>query len=133
MRDVETSIRNNANADRLGLLESQFMGRIPRPMDILVPTHGRTFKSHSFTCHLCTNELPLSGLRRLTDQVFVTSPELTFVQMGSLLTDVQLASIVGIDHLTPDLCWYDHKTLMEYDSWENHREDSRLAGDDLRI
>lgn len=226
-----TSVKNATTIHSLGLLQSKFMGRLPTPLDILVPTHGRTFKSDLVTCHLCTHDVPVGGFRRLTDHIYIASPELTFVQMGTLLTDVQLAligmmlcgeyaiapnqsrslidrrplttlenlramvdacngirgvtvarralnmcmegsrspresllflllchnrsmgsyelarpdinrsidlspagaSIVGVSQLAPDLCWFDRRTLMEYDSWDNHNTARKLADDDLRM
>ena len=231
IQDVGAAAKNPTTILGEGLLESKFMQKLPAPLDVLVPAHGRTFKSDLFTCHLREGKLPPGSLRRLTEHVFISSPELTFVQLGSVLTDVQLATvgmmlcgnysiapndersllerkpltsleslrhmvdstrrfhgaatarraldmclegsrspresiapllislppmmggyelerpelnrkvhlspeaaaIVGMSEITPDLCWYDHKTLLEYDSWENHQDIARLSVDDLRI
>lgn len=231
LRYPATSLRNVTTAQKLGLLESKLISKLGNPLDVLVPTHAASFKSPSFTCHLCTNELPPGSFRRLTSNVFVTSPELTFVQMGTVLTDVQLAlvgmmlcgtyaiapneqrslidraplttmeslramaskdyalrgaqtaraaldlmvegsrspresslllllcskdgygsygmprpelnrvvdlspaaaSLLGTSQIKPDLCWYEQRTLMEYDSWNHHSRPDELADDDLRI
>ena len=95
VRYPSTSVKNATTILDLGLLQSKFMGKLPTPLDILVPSHGRTFKSGLVTCHLCTHDVPPEGFRRLTDHIYISSPELTFVQMGTLLTDTQLA-LVGM-------------------------------------
>lgn len=95
VRNPTTSVKNTTSILNLGLLQSKFMGKLPKPIDILVPSHGRTFKSDLVTCHLCTHDVPPGGFRRLTDHIYISSPELTFVQMGTLLTDTQLA-LVGM-------------------------------------
>lgn len=231
IRDAKTAAKNPSTIFEEGLLESGFIQKLPKPLDVLVPAHGRTFKSDLFTCHLREGELPSGSLRRLTEHVFISSPDLTFVQLGTVLTDVQLATvgmmlcgnysiapneerkllerkpltslyslkhmvdqtrrfhgsttarraidmclegsrspresiapllislppmmggydleqpelnrkvhlspaaaaIVGMSEITPDLCWFDRKTLLEYDSWENHQDGMRLSNDDLRI
>ena len=95
MRYPSTSVKNTTTILDLGLLQSKFMGMLPTPIDILVPSHKRTFKSDLVTCHLCTHDVPPGGFRRLTDHIYISSPELTFVQLGTLLTDTQLA-LVGM-------------------------------------
>lgn len=95
VRAPSTSVRNARTIRSLGILESKFMSKIEKPLDLLVPTMNAKFRSRLSTCHLCVNELPPHSFRRLTSNVFVSSPELTFMQMGTILTDTQLA-LVGM-------------------------------------
>ena len=92
-RDVSTSVRCVTQLSESGVLDYGFVSHLSLPLDILVPERRKTFSSPAVQCHLNTNELPLDGLRHLTMGLYVTSPEVTYVHMGTLLTDAQLALV----------------------------------------
>lgn len=99
------ALSNVRSLKQAGFLENELIRRLGTPLDLLVPTDGRKFKSKLVRCHVATNSLPIHGIRRVCEGIYVTAPELTFVQMGTVLTEAQLAlvgmQLMGTYTLTP--------------------------------
>ena len=58
---------------------------LARPVDLMVPTAGSRSKDPAVSNHVCAAGLPPSSVNRIAEDAYVTSPELTFVNLGRTL------------------------------------------------
>ena len=63
------------------------------PLDLLVPSKKLLRSSADVVAHLCQNELPANSFWKLNDSLFISSPELCFVQMAKTLSVPQLVEL----------------------------------------
>lgn len=52
------------------------------PVDLLLPSREKRGRVSGVRYHVCFSQIPPGSVTRVADDVYVTSPELTFVQLG---------------------------------------------------
>ena len=64
-----------------------------KPLHVMVPDATMRTGALAVAPHVCTRPLPAGSLRRVNPEVFVTSPELTFVQLARTLDVPELVAV----------------------------------------
>lgn len=65
----------------------------PLPAQVMVPSASRRLKRDGVEAHVLSSELPRGAFCKLSESLYVSSPELTFVQMGTYLSLHELVAL----------------------------------------
>lgn len=99
---LQSAAGNKADVGACGIdLLNQFGKRpewLGRPVDLLLPSRQRRGSVAGVRYHVCSLEIPPGSLARVARDVCVTSPELTFVQLG------RMESVPVITQYAMELC-----------------------------
>ena len=81
------------NAEDLGRFNESHPLYGGLPVSILVRDSLSRRQSHSIKCRYCPDDLPSGSFYKLREGLYIVSPELLFVRMANLVSDVRLAEI----------------------------------------
>lgn len=97
--------RARASSDVLGRFNNAFTGFGGPSLNLIVPRRDLAYANERVVAHICGTELPAGALWRFNDSLYISSPELCFVQMASYLSEPQLtelgANLCGIYYQDP--------------------------------
>lgn len=83
----------SASSELLRTFNSEYSGFGGRPINLLVPSKNLAHASKDVVAHSCRSELPGNSFWKLTDTLYVSSPELCFVQMAQTMSVPQIAEL----------------------------------------
>ena len=91
MRTRATSLADSAHTrEQISRFEIPAFPRADNRFHILVPSTSMMCRSKAHTSHLAAHPLPAGSLAQISQDVFVASPNLVFVQHGASLPWLQL-------------------------------------------
>ena len=82
--------RARASNDVLNMFSNSFIGFGGPPLNLVVPRKELVYANDRVVAHLCGGELPTGSFWRFNDSLYISSPELCFVQMARSLSEPQL-------------------------------------------
>lgn len=82
-----------ATSDVLGYFNSSFAGFGGPPFNLVVPCKELVYSNERVVARLCGSDLPAGSLWKFTETLYISSPELCFVQMARSLSEPQLTEL----------------------------------------
>ena len=83
----------SASSDLLNTFNPAYKGFGGAPLDLLVPNRSLVRTSSKLIAHSCEIELPSNSFWKLNDTLYVSSPELCFMQMAQSMSIAQLVEL----------------------------------------
>lgn len=85
--------RASASSQLLKTFNPEFSGFGGLPLDLLVPDRRNVRMSKGINAHSCQVKLPEGSFWKLNDTLYITSPELCFVQMAQMMSIPQIVEV----------------------------------------
>lgn len=85
----------SADAETATMLLGSFVHELPKPIELLVGRAQDRRHAAEIACHVWRGSVPDGSILRLSEGVYVTSPELTLLQQASSLHQASLCQMLG--------------------------------------